>query len=94
MRNSFRRLLTEIPFSVSAHERSIHTDIAMGLLKKILKKRPELRVIVSSATLDAEYLRDFFNMRDHLQPTSSILSIEGRTFPVEMFYMKVGMLLI
>lgn len=60
----------------------------MGLLKKILKKREDLRVIVSSATLDAEYLRDFFNLRDDGNPSSTILTVEGRTFPVDIFYLK------
>ncbi|GKT49401.1 putative ATP-dependent RNA helicase [Colletotrichum spaethianum] len=43
-----------------AHERSISTDILLGLLKKILKKRPELRIIISSATLQAEEFLRFF----------------------------------
>ncbi|KAF9870135.1 helicase associated domain-containing protein [Colletotrichum karsti] len=43
-----------------AHERSISTDILLGLLKKILKKRPELRVIISSATLQADEFLKFF----------------------------------
>ncbi|KAK1688625.1 helicase [Colletotrichum godetiae] len=43
-----------------AHERSISTDILLGLLKKILKKRPELRIIISSATLQAEEFLKFF----------------------------------
>lgn len=37
-----------------AHERSLQTDMALGLMKKILKKRKDLRVIISSATLDAQ----------------------------------------
>jgi len=37
-----------------AHERSIQTDMALGLMKKILKKRKDLRIIISSATLDAQ----------------------------------------
>ncbi|WYZ37476.1 hypothetical protein EsH8_II_000982 [Colletotrichum jinshuiense] len=43
-----------------AHERSIGTDILLGLLKKIQKKRPELRIIISSATLQAEEFLKFF----------------------------------
>ena len=43
------------------HERTVQIDIIMGLLKKILKKRNDLRLIISSATVDAEYIRDFFN---------------------------------
>ena len=47
-----------------AHERMLYTDIAVGLLKKIQRKRPEMRIIVASATLDAEAFRDFFNQNE------------------------------
>lgn len=53
------------------HERSIESDILLGLLKKIQKKRKDLKLIISSATLDSEKLRDFFE-------GSVILSIQGR----------------
>ena len=43
-----------------AHERSIYTDVVVGLLKKIQRRRKDLRVIVSSATLDAEAFKNFF----------------------------------
>ncbi|XP_065827461.1 probable ATP-dependent RNA helicase DHX35 [Oscarella lobularis] len=72
-----------------AHERSLYTDIITGLLKKILKKRKDLRLIVSSATLDAEMFRDFFNLNttsDRSQDTASILTVEGRMFPVNVYY--------
>ncbi|XP_037771510.1 probable ATP-dependent RNA helicase DHX35 isoform X3 [Chelonia mydas] len=74
-----------------AHERTLYTDIAIGLLKKIQKKRGELRVIVASATLDAEKFRDFFNQNETNDPskdTSMILTVEGRTFPVDIFYIQ------
>lgn len=51
-----------------AHERSLYTDISMGLLKKIQKKRPDLRVVVASATLDAEKFREFFNQNESDDP--------------------------
>lgn len=72
-----------------AHERNLYTDIAIGLLKKIQKKRPELRIIVASATLDAERVFEFFNRNqttDRSKDTVAALSVEGRTFPVEIFY--------
>ncbi|RDD44132.1 putative ATP-dependent RNA helicase DHX35 [Trichoplax sp. H2] len=72
-----------------AHERTINTDVVIGLLKKIQKKRPELKIIISSATLDAEAFRDFFNSNttdDTSLDTASILSIEGRMFPVDIHY--------
>ena len=77
-----------------AHERSIQTDLLLGLLKKIQRRRPELRLIVTSATIDSERLRAFF---EH-QPTPIvndeqsqlnecfILSVEGRSYPVEIFH--------
>lgn len=43
------------------HERTLYMDICLGLLKKILKKRSDLKIIVASATLEAEKFRDFFN---------------------------------
>ncbi|XP_030068758.1 putative ATP-dependent RNA helicase DHX35 [Microcaecilia unicolor] len=72
-----------------AHERTLYTDIVIGLLKKVQKKRGDLRVIVASATLDAEKFKDFFNQNETSDPskdTSAILTIEGRTFPVDIFY--------
>lgn len=43
-----------------AHERSLHSDVLLGLLKKVQRRRRDLRVVVSSATMDAEAFRDFF----------------------------------
>jgi len=64
-----------------AHERTISTDVLFGLLKAAVKKRPELKLIVTSATLDAEkFSTYFFN--------SHIFTIPGRTFPVEILYSK------
>uniref|UniRef100_A0A670K878 RNA helicase n=1 Tax=Podarcis muralis TaxID=64176 RepID=A0A670K878_PODMU len=74
-----------------AHERTLYTDIAIGLLKKVQKKRGDLRLIVASATLDAEKFRDFFNQNETSDPskdTSMILTVEGRTFPVDVFYIQ------
>lgn len=64
-----------------AHERTIATDILFGLLKKTVKRRPDLRVIVTSATLDAEKFSEYFN-------GCPIFSIPGRTYPVEIMYSK------
>ncbi|KAK8219234.1 DEAH-box ATP-dependent RNA helicase prp22 [Zalaria obscura] len=64
-----------------AHERTIATDVLFGLLKKTLKKRPDLKVIVTSATLDADKFSEYF-----LQ--CPILTIPGRTFPVEIMYSR------
>ncbi|XP_045474537.1 probable ATP-dependent RNA helicase DHX35 [Harmonia axyridis] len=70
------------------HERTLYTDILMGLFKKILKKRNDLRLIVTSATLDAKYLKDFFNFgSSNAKETSTILSVHGRQYPVDIHYL-------
>ena len=45
-----------------AHQRSLHSDVLLGLLKKIQRSRPELRLIITSATLDAAALKAFFEI--------------------------------
>ncbi|CAF1151179.1 unnamed protein product [Rotaria magnacalcarata] len=62
-----------------AHERTLATDILMGLLKEVAKQRPDLKIIVMSATLDAGKFQDYFDK-------APLLTIPGRTFPVEIFY--------
>ncbi|KAH0847034.1 hypothetical protein AYO21_02270 [Fonsecaea monophora] len=72
-----------------AHERSLSSDILLGLLKKVKKRRPELRIIVSSATLEAERFAEFFTERDAPEGEQQcrIVSIEGRTYPVDILYL-------
>jgi pre-mRNA-splicing factor ATP-dependent RNA helicase DHX15/PRP43 len=62
-----------------AHERTLSTDVLMGLLKGMLDKRLDLRVIVMSATLDASKFQKYFN-------GAPLLSVSGRMFPVQVFY--------
>uniref|UniRef100_A0A7S1RRR5 RNA helicase n=1 Tax=Alexandrium catenella TaxID=2925 RepID=A0A7S1RRR5_ALECA len=64
-----------------AHERTISTDVLFGLLKHAVTIRPELKLIVTSATLDAEKFSSYFF-------NSHIFTIPGRTFPVEILYSK------
>ena len=67
-----------------AHERSIASDTLLGLLRKVCKRRPELRVVVSSATIDAERFRRLFERNrtdDAEQDTATILSVAGRAHP-------------
>jgi ATP-dependent RNA helicase DHX8/PRP22 len=64
-----------------AHERTIATDVLFALLKKTLKRRPDLKLIVTSATLDAEKFSEYFNR-------CPIFSIPGRAYPVEIMYSK------
>lgn len=70
-----------------AHERSLSSDILLGLLKKIRKRRPELRIIVSSATLEAQLFASFFAENDK-EEQCKIISIEGRAHPVEISYLE------
>ncbi|WAR27219.1 DEAHC-like protein [Mya arenaria] len=61
-----------------AHERSIHTDLLLGLLKQCMKTRPELKVIVTSATIDPDIFVQYFGG----QHNCPVLSVSGRAFPV------------
>jgi ATP-dependent helicase HrpA len=62
-----------------AHERSLNIDFLLGHLKKLIRRRPDLRIIVSSATLDVERFEEYFN-----EPP--VIEVEGRTYPVEVQY--------
>ncbi|ESZ91578.1 ATP-dependent RNA helicase DHX8 [Sclerotinia borealis F-4128] len=64
-----------------AHERTISTDVLFALLKKTIKRRPDLKIIITSATLDADKFSVYFN-------ECPIFSIPGRTFPVEVMYSR------
>ena len=64
-----------------AHERTLHTDILFGLVKDIARFRPDLKLLISSATLDAEKFSEFFD-------GAPIFRIPGRRFPVNVFYTK------
>lgn len=75
-----------------AHVRSLSSDILLGLLKKIQRKRKDLRVIITSATLDAKLLKDFYETNedrlDINQDTSCIISVQGRQHPVDIYYLE------
>ena len=62
-----------------AHERTLSTDVLMGLLKELLLQRKDLRCVVMSATLDAEKFQEYFD-------GAPLLRVPGRTHPVEVFY--------
>ena len=70
-----------------AHERSINIDFLLGYLKKLLPRRPDLKVIVTSATIDAERFAKHFG-RDAEHP-APIFTISGRTYPVEIRWRPV-----
>lgn len=62
-----------------AHERTLSTDILFGLIKQVLVKRPELRCLVMSATLQAESFQEYWG-------GAPLLRVPGRMFPVETFF--------
>ena len=62
-----------------AHERTLATDVLLGLLKEVLANRPSLKVVVMSATLDAVKFQRYFE-------GAPLLRVPGRIFPVEIFY--------
>jgi len=62
-----------------AHERSLNIDFLLGYLKQLLPKRPDLKVIVTSATIDPESFSKHFN-------DAPIIEVSGRTFPIEVRY--------
>nr|NVI75479.1 lethal (2) 37Cb [Cucujiformia] len=64
-----------------AHERTLHTDILFGLVKDIARFRPDLKLLISSATLDAQKFSQFFD-------DAPIFRIPGRRFPVDIYYTK------
>merc|ERR1712226_1790501 len=73
------------------HETTLYTDVVIGLLKKILRKRNDLRLIISSATLNAKKFVNFFNFKKLLNKKEDIamsLIVEGRSYPVDIFYLQ------
>ncbi|MCC5084238.1 ATP-dependent RNA helicase HrpA [Xanthomonas campestris] len=62
-----------------AHERSLNIDFLLGYLKQLLRKRPDLKLIVTSATIDTERFSRHFD-------DAPVINVEGRTFPVEVRY--------
>ncbi|KAJ5946781.1 hypothetical protein N7454_003620 [Penicillium verhagenii] len=81
-----RELLTEPDLSQysalmidEAHERTVPTDIACGLLKDIAKARPDLKLLISSATMDAQKFQKYFD-------DAPIFNIPGRRYPVDVHY--------
>ncbi|TID21853.1 pre-mRNA-splicing factor ATP-dependent RNA helicase PRP43 [Venturia nashicola] len=66
-----------------AHERTLATDILMGLLKEVALRRPDLKIVIMSATLDAQKFQKYFGTQEKIAP---LLAVPGRTHPVEIFY--------
>ncbi len=66
-----------------AHERSINIDFLLGILKQLLLKRSDLKVIITSATIDTQRFADHFTLHGKRPP---VVEVSGRTFPVELRY--------
>ncbi len=66
-----------------AHERGLNIDFLLGYLRQLLPKRPELKVIITSATIDPERFSNHFDMGGKPAP---IVEVSGRTYPVEVRY--------
>ncbi|GIL53495.1 hypothetical protein Vafri_9087, partial [Volvox africanus] len=64
-----------------AHERTLHTDVLFGLVKDIARFRPDLKLLISSATLDAEKFSEYFDY-------APIFKIPGRRYPVDIYFTK------
>src|SRR5688572_1431558 len=62
-----------------AHERSLNVDLLLGVLKKLLARRNDLKVVVTSATIDPQRFSDFFD-------GAPIIEVSGRSYPVEVRY--------
>ena len=66
-----------------AHERSLNVDFLLGYLKRLLPRRPDLKVVITSATIDPQRFADHFAAPDRPVP---VLEVSGRTYPVEVRY--------
>lgn len=67
-----------------AHERTLHTDILFGLVKDLARARKDLKLIISSATMDAQKFADYFD-------GAKIINVPGRRYPVDIYYTKVSL---
>jgi len=70
-----------------AHERSLNIDFLLGYLKEILPRRPDLKLIITSATIDADHFARHFGSVDQPAP---VIEVSGRLFPVEQRYRPVN----
>jgi ATP-dependent helicase HrpA len=66
-----------------AHERSLNIDFLLGYLKQLTRRRPDLKIIITSATIDTERFAQHFD-------DAPVLTVEGRSYPVEVRYQEPG----
>lgn len=64
-----------------AHERSLNIDFLLGYLKKLLPERPDLKIIITSATIDVQRFAEYFD-------NAPVIAVEGRSFPVQIEYLE------
>ena len=70
-----------------AHERSLNIDFLLGMMKRVLPNRPELKLIITSATIDAlRFAEHFTDRRINRGKPVPVIEVTGRTFPVEIWY--------
>ncbi|MEO0315358.1 MAG: ATP-dependent helicase HrpA [Pseudomonadota bacterium] len=69
-----------------AHERSLNIDFLLGYLKQLLPRRPDLKLIITSATIDAERFAKHF---EHAGTPAPVIEVSGRLYPVEVRYRPV-----
>lgn len=74
-----------------AHERSLNIDFLLGYLKRLLPQRPDLKVVITSATIDPQRFAEHFVLPDPQHPDADpepapIIEVSGRTYPVEIRY--------
>ena len=67
-----------------AHERSLNVDFLLGYLRRLLPRRPDLKLIITSATIDPQRFADFFASADG--SPAPVIEVSGRTYPVEVRY--------
>ena len=65
-----------------AHERSLNTDVLFGILRSVISRRSDLKLIVTSATMDSQKFADFFG-------NVPVYTIPGRTFPVDLLVSEI-----
>jgi HrpA-like RNA helicase len=70
-----------------AHERSINTDILFGLIKAAYRQRRDLKVIITSATLNIDKFSQYFNY-------CPVIRIPGRMFPVDIYHSKTKQIMV
>jgi HrpA-like RNA helicase len=70
------------------HERSIETDIFLLLLRRLIQRRKDLKVILMSASVNAEFFLNYFSNVSECLPSPSVFHIDGKAFPVKEFFIE------